>query len=151
NLREAAADIEAARGRLIQARTYPNPRIAYAHEELGTSVAPKGTLTLQVTQEVVTAGKRRLDQSIATRETDVALLGLLSRKFELLTRIRRAYYDYLALVSTVRVNDEVVAALVQGVEITRLLVEQVKNRPRTDLLRLEALLEDARINQSRSR
>src|SRR5262249_36111862 len=50
-----------------------------------------------------------------------------------------------------RVDAEIVAALERNVESTRKLVEEVKTRPRTDLLRLEALREQARIAQARSR
>jgi cobalt-zinc-cadmium efflux system outer membrane protein len=150
-LREAAADLEAARGRRIQAGKYPNPRFLYEHEELGTTDAPGGTFRLQLSQEIVTAGKRRLDQAIATRGTDVATLALLGRKYDILTRIRRAYYEYLGWENTTRVHGENVAALQKGVAITRKSVEVAKIAPRVDLLRLEALLEEARVNQARSR
>src|SRR5262245_56812910 len=39
SLREAAADVEAARGRLIQAGKYPNPRAVYTQSTIGNSVA----------------------------------------------------------------------------------------------------------------
>src|SRR5205823_3980588 len=39
----------------------------------------------------------------------------------------------------------------QGLTTTRRLVEETRVRPRTDLLRIEALLEEARINLARSR
>src|SRR5262249_48787362 len=39
----------------------------------------------------------------------------------------------------------------RGLEVTRQQVEKAETRPRTDLLRLEALLEEARINQARAR
>jgi cobalt-zinc-cadmium efflux system outer membrane protein len=48
------------------------------------------------------------------------------------------------------VSRQVVGSLEEGVEITRKLVEQAKTRPRTDLLRLQALLEEARINLART-
>jgi cobalt-zinc-cadmium efflux system outer membrane protein len=149
-LREAAANLEAARGRLIQAGKYPNPRFSYSEEELGTSQGPPGTAILEVNQEIVTAGKRRLDKAVARRWTDAASVALLGRKFEVLSRVRRAYYDYLAWQYTVQVNEEVVTALRQGLEITRKQVEEVKTRPRTDLLSLQALLEEAKTNQTRS-
>src|SRR5262245_53823640 len=149
-LREAAADVEAARGRLTQAGKYPNPKFIYEQEELGAREAPAGNVRLQVQQEVVTAGKRRLDRAIAGQGVDVAGAGMLTRRFEVLTRIRRAYYEYLAWLDAVQVNDEITAALRQGVAITRRLVEEVKNRPRTDLLRIEALLEEARSRQARN-
>jgi outer membrane protein, heavy metal efflux system len=150
-LREAAAEVEAARGQVIQAGTYPNPRLAYGMESLGNHQDPSGTITVQIGQEIVTAGKRRLDLAIARAGTDIACLALFTRKFEVLTRVRRAYYDYLGWQYTVRVNEEVVATLRQSVTATRRLVEEVRSRPRTDLVRLEALLAEAQINQSRNR
>ena len=108
-------------------------------------------LTLQLTQEIVTGGKRQLDMTIAGRETDAVFLGLLSRKYEVMTRIRRAYYAYLAALSAARLNDAAVESLEKGVAVTRKLVEKVQNRPRTDLIRLDALLEETKINQARSR
>ena len=65
-------------------------------------------------------------------------------------RIRRAYYDYLALAYVAQTNDEVVATLEQDTEVIRKQVEEVKSRPYTDLIRLRALLEEAKIGQVRS-
>jgi len=150
-LREAAADVEAARGRLIQAGKYPNPKVAYTEAEIGTSQNAAGDLTVEINQEIVTAGKRGLDVAIAARGTDVASLALLAGKFDVLTRLRRAYYDYLAWRYAVEVNADVLAALQKGVDITRKQVEEVKVRPRADLVRLQAVLEEARITRDRSR
>jgi cobalt-zinc-cadmium efflux system outer membrane protein len=149
-LREAAADVEAARGRLTQAGLYPNPRLLYDQDTMGARIAPQGNLVVQLNQEVVTAGKRRLDRAVAARDTDAAYLTLLGRKFEVLTRVRRAYYDYVGWAYAVRANEEVVAVLEKGLRTTRQLVEEVKTRPRTDVLRIEALLEEARISLFRS-
>jgi cobalt-zinc-cadmium efflux system outer membrane protein len=151
SLREAAAEVEAAFGRRIQAGKYPNPHVAYSQENLGTSVEPAGAVKVEVTQEIVTAGKRRLDVAMATESTAAAHLALLGRKFDVLTRIRRAYYAYLGGFNTVSVNEQTVAGLEQGLEITRKQVEEAKTRPRTDLFRIEALLEEARIRLASSR
>jgi cobalt-zinc-cadmium efflux system outer membrane protein len=150
-LREASAEVEAARGRFLQAGTYPNPRIAYNHDTLANSQVPLGTVSLQMSQEIVTAGKRRLDLAVTARGTDVALLALLGRKFEVLGRIRRARQDYLGWHDLVEAQEEVVTTLQQGVAITRKQVEVARTRPRTDLLRLQALLEEARIDLASSR
>src|SRR5262249_17512534 len=91
--------------------------------------------------------KRRLDLAIATRGADQAFIALLGRKFEVLARVRRAYYNFVAQAHTVRVHDEVLATLGQAVELTRKQVEDVKSRPRTDLLRVQALLREAKINR----
>jgi cobalt-zinc-cadmium efflux system outer membrane protein len=139
-LREAAADLEVARGRLIQAGLYPNPRISYNEDTIGARVSPQGNWTLLINQEIVTGGKRRLDQAIAAQEVLASAVGLWGRKFDVLTRIRRGYYDYLGLRYLLEVNGETVAALERGIEITRRQVETARTRPQTDLLRLEALL-----------
>jgi cobalt-zinc-cadmium efflux system outer membrane protein len=148
-LREAAADLEAARGRQVQAGLYPNPRAVYNQDTFGARVSPQGNITVVVNQEIVTAGKRRLDMAVAAREADSAGVGLVGRKFEILTRIRRAWYDYLALRYMFQVNGETVSTLERGIGVTRQQVEKARTRPQTDLLRLEALLAEARINQTR--
>lgn len=144
-LREAAADVEAGRGRLVQATKYPNPRLIYEQEALGTPGAPAGTVRVQVSQQIRTAGKRPLDIGVADRALDANRVAILGRKFAVLTRVRRVYYNYTGLEAAVRVNEAVVASLEKAVDITRKQVEEAKTRPRTDVLRLEALLENARI------
>jgi cobalt-zinc-cadmium efflux system outer membrane protein len=150
-LKEAAAEIDRERGRHLQASLYPNPQFTYEEEDLGTGGAPAGTIRVQLTQEIVTGGKRCLDIAVAGRRVDSAVLGLESQKFDVLTMIRRNYGEFLGWHYTVLVNDEVVRALENGKAITRELVEKAKTRPPTDLLRLETLLEEARINRLRSR
>ena len=143
-LRESAADLEAARGRLLQSSLYLNPDFTYTETGLGDSRNAAGTLNLLLRQEIITAGKRRLDITSAARGTDVAYLGLVNRKFDVLGRIRRAYFDYVALGHILDVNDEVVASLARDTETTRKLVEDVKSRPPVDLVRMQALLEDSK-------
>src|SRR5262245_43734611 len=122
-LLEAAADVEAARGRLIQAGLYPNPRFLFANDTIGSEIARPGNAAFEFNQEIVTGGKRRLDLAVARRETDAATVGMTGRKFEALTRVRRGYYDYLALWALHQEYEESVAALDRGVEATRQQVE----------------------------
>jgi cobalt-zinc-cadmium efflux system outer membrane protein len=150
-LREASADLEAAWGRRVQAGLYPNPRAVYNQDTIGSRASPQGNISVLLNQEVVTAGKRRLDMSVAERETDSANVGLVGRKFDVLTRIRRAWYDYLSLRYMLQLNGETVSTLERGLDVTRQQVEKARSRPQTDLLRLEALLAEARINQARVR
>jgi cobalt-zinc-cadmium efflux system outer membrane protein len=150
-LREAAADINVARGQLIQAGKYPNPRLAYSEEAIGTKQAAPGNLVLQATQEIVTGGKRRLDMAIARQGVDVAGLASLGRKFDVLTRVRRAYLDYLGWWYTVEANRRIVASLEKSVGVLREQVEVVKDRPRVDLVRSQSALEEARTNLNRNR
>src|SRR4051794_4885670 len=82
---------------------------------------------------------------------DAATLVLLGRKFEVLTRVRRAYYDYLGRSQEERANAAAVSLLAEGARVTRRQVEESKTRPRSDLLRIEALAAEARIGLARSR
>jgi outer membrane protein, heavy metal efflux system len=150
-LREAEAEIEAARGELIQAGKYPNPKFAYSEENIGTRENSAGFLKLEMSQEILTAGKRRLDIAIAQRGMDEATLANISRRFDVLTRIRRAYFEYLGWRQTEQVYTEVTAGLQEGVDITRKQVEKLGTRPRSDLLRLEALFEESKIGQEQSK
>jgi cobalt-zinc-cadmium efflux system outer membrane protein len=149
SLREAEADVEAARGQQVQASKYPNPRFVFAEDLIGAREAPSGNLSMQITQEIVTGGKRRLDIAIAGRDTAAASLGLMSRKFEVMTRLRRAYYAYLGAGAAVGLHEAAVEALEKGVATTRQQVEATGRR--TDLLRFEALLEETKISLARSR
>lgn len=144
-LREANANVEAAQGRLIQAHLYPNPRFFYDQNTIGSRAAPQGNFVLQLNQEIVTNGKRTLDIKVANQEVDVNSLAVIGSRFALLTRLRLAYYDYIGLEASIRVNEEVIASIQKAIDITRKQVEEAKTRPRTDLLRLETLLENARI------
>src|SRR4051812_15773490 len=55
-LREAAADVEAARGRWVQAGLSPNPPSRYNPDTIGPNTAPQGNYPFEVAQEIVTAG-----------------------------------------------------------------------------------------------
>jgi cobalt-zinc-cadmium efflux system outer membrane protein len=150
-LREAAADVEAADGRLAQAGLYPNPKLIYDESAIGSRLARQGNIDLRLTQEIVTGGKRRLDMAVAGRERDAADAALAGRKFEVLTRLRRAHAAFAGWAEAAHAAAEMVAALDKGRLATKQLVEQAQTRPPTDLLRVEALLEEAHIGLTRAR
>jgi outer membrane protein, heavy metal efflux system len=150
SLREATADVEIARGQQKQAGRYPNPRFVFSNDLIGSRAAPSGNMSWQINQEIVMGGKRRLDVAIAGRETSAADLGLMSQRFAVMTRLRRVYYAYLGALATVQLHEAADLALQKGLDTTRKLVEEVQTRPRTDLLRLEALLEETKIDLARS-
>lgn len=149
-LREAAADVEEARGRRVQAAKYPNPTVTYSEYSLGSRDAAAGTISLEVNQEIPTAGKRRLDMAVAAQGTRVASAALAGKRFEVLTAVRRAYYEFLAANEAVAVLGENVQALETSARLTRKLVEGPKTLPRADLLRAEAMLAEGRILRARA-
>ncbi|MBI1917989.1 MAG: TolC family protein [Planctomycetes bacterium] len=150
-LRQAGAEVEATRGQVIQAGLYPNPAFVYNQEGVGDRQSPPGTIFLQLRQEIVTAGKLKLDVAIAAQGNNAALLALMVRKYDVLTRVRRAFYGYQVLAYTAKVNDDIVSDLERAVNISKRQVEEAKSRPETDLIRMQTLLADAKVVQQRNR
>lgn len=91
-LRSAQAAIEAARGKAVQARLYPNPVIAgFSPQAAGSDSQWSGT----VAQDIVTAGKLRLQQQSALREVQRSQYEYVRARFDVLTGVRGAFYSLL--------------------------------------------------------
>lgn len=92
-LRQAAAEVEAARGRAHQAGLYPNPVLNGGAMQLGGN---DSQYFAQLSQEIITKNKLQLDQSAACREVFQAEYRYIKTRFELLTAVRQGYYAVLA-------------------------------------------------------
>ena len=91
-LRAAQAAVEAARGKAVQARLYPNPVIAgFSPQIAGDQSQWSGT----VAQDLVTGGKLRLAQQAALREVQMAEYTLVRTRFDVLTEVRQSFYALL--------------------------------------------------------
>ncbi len=115
-LATAAAQMEAARGRQIQSRLFPNPVAGYH----GTEIGNRGTSGQQggfVSQRFVTGGKLRLDHAIAGKEVDEASLLLEAQHRRVLSDVRVRFYEALVAQrqydlteDLARIGDEMVQA-----------------------------------------
>lgn len=109
-LSQASLAIDSARGRALQAGLYPNPSVNFNFDELGDKTGPQGVNTLPlVSQEIVTGGKLRLSQAVAGKEVDQATLFLTQERFELLARIRIAYFDVITTQMKIDILKKLVA------------------------------------------
>jgi cobalt-zinc-cadmium efflux system outer membrane protein len=91
-LRAAMAAIEAARGKAVQARLYPNPMATGGSPQIaGANSQWYGFAT----QDIVTAGKLRLSQQAALREVQRAEYDYVRARFEVLTGVRDTFYRLL--------------------------------------------------------
>ena len=91
---QATADITTAMGGAIQAGVYPNPVIGYEADTVGSA----GTRNYQgvfATQTIKTAGKLGLARAAANMDLMNAQLELRKTRFDLLARVRSAYYAVL--------------------------------------------------------
>ena len=102
-LRQAASDVEAARGNLIQARTYPNPTTGWEMTPSNDGSVP-GAQGPFIDQVVKTGGKLKLASAAAEMDLQNAQLALRRARSDLATRVRSAYYALLVAKETVRVN-----------------------------------------------
>ena len=149
-LREAAAEVQEARGRAVQASKYPNPTFFYTGDALGDRASPSGAASFLLTQEILTAGKGRLDEAVANSSIEIASITMSAKEFQVLAAIRRAYYEYLTSSEEVRVQEENLVAYEDAVTLTRRLGKEGGKLPQADLLRAQSVLAQARINQTRN-
>jgi cobalt-zinc-cadmium efflux system outer membrane protein len=102
-LRQAAADVEAARGALIQGRAYPNPVLSYqVMPSNDGSVA--GVQGVGFEQLIKFGGKLKLAAAAAQMDLLNAELALRRARSDLSTAVRNAYFGVLVAKETVRVN-----------------------------------------------
>ena len=124
-LKAAGFEIDAARGRAVQAGLYPNPVVTVIGDELGDRTGPKGVNTLPlVTQEIVTANKLRWAKSVADKETDLFTLALARQRLFLLTTVRQGYFEVVAGQRRIEVLTELVGLATTSSENAKKLLKQ---------------------------
>jgi len=89
-LREAAAAVEAARGKAVQARLYPNPMFGMASPQAAGAYSQWNGF---VSQDIVTGGKLRLAQQAALREVQRSEYELIRARYDVLKGVRGAFYE----------------------------------------------------------
>jgi cobalt-zinc-cadmium efflux system outer membrane protein len=102
-LRQAASDVEAARGALIQANTYPNPTVGISNQPNNANTAP-GAVGPVFDQVIKTGGKMKLQKAAAEIDLRNAELALKRARSDLSTAVRNAYFGLLVAKETVRVT-----------------------------------------------
>jgi cobalt-zinc-cadmium efflux system outer membrane protein len=121
-IRQAAADVKAAQGAMIQAGTYPNPNFGYESDNIATANTAgfQGAFFEQV---IKTGGKLRLAQAAARMDLANAQAAFRRAQTDLLTQVRLNYFAVLSAQENLRVN----RALVKLTdEAYRILIDQVR-------------------------
>jgi len=119
-LRAAQAAVEAARGKAVQARLYPNPVIAgFSPQIAGDQSQWSGTAA----QDIVTAGKLRLAEQAALREVQRAEYELIRARFDVLADVRRSFYSLLVSQRRVEIFNLLLDIAKRSYEIGRQLAE----------------------------
>ncbi|MDB5307969.1 MAG: outer membrane protein [Gemmataceae bacterium] len=102
-LRQAAADVHAARGTMIQASTYTNPNVVVGVQPSNDN-STAGAFGFQFDQKIIMGGKLRLNTAAARKDLDNAELALKRARSDLATQVRNAYYALLVAKETMRVT-----------------------------------------------
>lgn len=121
-MRQAAASVDAARGRAKQAGTWLNPTIGYAGEELKPGeVIRLGEHGVFYDQQIPLGGKLRLSRQIFEREAEQASLLVDVQRERILAGVRTLYYEILTTERRVDVLDRLTQLAQEAVEISRQL------------------------------
>jgi outer membrane protein, heavy metal efflux system len=102
-LKQAASDVEAARGNMMQANAYPNPTVSYQFTPSNNGSTPGGD-GVGIDQTIKTGGKLTLATASAEMALHQAELALKRARSDLSTQVRNAYFAVLVAKETVRVN-----------------------------------------------
>jgi cobalt-zinc-cadmium efflux system outer membrane protein len=95
-LAQAALQVQAVRGKALQAGLYPNPTVGYSGELIGANGTAGEFQGGFVEQTIVTAGKLRLSRAKYNQEAVEAELMTVVQQFRVLNGVRRGFYELLA-------------------------------------------------------
>ena len=154
-LRQAGHAVEVASGRAVQAGLYPNPEVSIEGSQLGSPQAPGGTVKAPIfRQEIVLGGKLSAGRQAAQCDASKARALFTAKRFEVLTAVRKGYFDMLAAQQRVEVLAELARLSGETQRTTETLVKGGQAAPldlvqiRVEKGRFEADLEAARQQQT---
>ena len=122
-LAQAAANVEASRGRAMQSGLYPNPTVGYTSELIGVEGTAGELQGLFIDQTIVTAGKLRLNRAKFGQEVSQMEAQALAQEYRVLNGVRTRYYQLLAMQRVLDVRAELLKVADDAVTTT----EQLKN------------------------
>jgi cobalt-zinc-cadmium efflux system outer membrane protein len=150
-LRQAAANVEAARGRAVQSGLYPNPTAGYEAERIGAAGTAGEMQGAFLDQMIVTAGKLRLNRARYAQEVSQAEAQALGQQFRVLNGVRVRFYQLLAMQRLLDVQADLLRVAQDAVTTTEELVNVgAANKPDLLQARIEARQEGVALANSRT-
>jgi cobalt-zinc-cadmium efflux system outer membrane protein len=143
-LGQAAALVQAAAGRTLQAGLYPNPAIGYNGEEISTPAAG-GEHGAFVQQTIVTAGKLRLSRNVSAHEQAQAEEWAKAQRLRVLNTVRLLYYQTLGAQQLVAWRQRLTALTQEAVGVSQQLFN-VGQADQPDLLQAEVEAQQAQLD-----
>lgn len=123
-LRALEADVAAARGEVITARTWENPQVSFVP---GVYREPKsgsfGHVGFEFGQTILFPGKRALQRAVAEKNVETRQLALAGFRTQIAIQVRRAFFELLAAGQVVALKQQRVTLAQSFVEAARKKVE----------------------------
>ena len=151
-LAQAAANVEAARGRALQSGLYPNPTVGYNGEQIGLRgrAGPGEMQGAFVDQTIVTAGKLGLNRAKFGQEVTQAEWQAAAQQYRVVNGVRTRFYQLLAMQRLLEVRAGLLKVAEEAVTTTEELVNVgAANRP--DLLQAEIEAQQEKIELENAR
>jgi len=144
-LRQAEAEIRAAKARQLQSGLYPNPTVAYTGDEIRGGSVGGGKQGFFVQQTVVTGGKLGLSREVFGKEVKLAEIEAEEQKIRVQTAVKMAFLRVLAAQELLDARRDIAAIARDSAETQRRLA----NTGQTDETEvLEAEVEAQRMRLS---
>ena len=141
---QAAAYIEAARGKALQAGLLFNPTIGMEAEQIGADRTAGEVRWFTLQQQVVTGGKLRLSRLKYQQEADLAEIQAYAQRLRVVNGLARAYFAVLAAQRSVENHRRLRENAKEAEETSRQLVN-VGQGNQQDLLQAEVEAAQARV------
>jgi cobalt-zinc-cadmium efflux system outer membrane protein len=119
---QAAAHVQAAQGRWIQAGLSPNPVVGYQATEIGNN-GRAGQQGAFLSQEFVRRGKLDLNRAVGSREVVQAQQWMEAQRLRVLNDVRTEYYNVLVAQRAEGLTQELAAIAQRAFEITQQLFQ----------------------------
>ncbi|MBN2292986.1 MAG: TolC family protein [Pirellulales bacterium] len=146
---QAVRRVNALQGKCLQVGLYPNPIIGYQGEEIGDEGAA-GQQGMFVGQEVVTAGKLKLNRTVVSHEIEQARRELEMQRLRVINSVRCRAYEAIVAQCTVDLNEQLVAIGEKGVNAAETL-RQAKEVSQVDVLQARVEANSAKLALSNAR
>jgi cobalt-zinc-cadmium efflux system outer membrane protein len=144
-LAESAALLDAGRWNRLQVGLPPNPSVGYLGVEMGNE-GQAGQQGGYVEQTFIRGGKLLLNRAVAQHEVEKLQQEFTVRQWRVLTDVRIAFYELLALQGRVVMLQRMEEITQQAAETAQQLFD-ARESPRTDYLLARIQLERVRLNR----
>ena len=144
-LRQAEAEIRAAKGRQRQSSLYPNPTVAYTGDEIRGGSVGGGKQGFFVQQTVVTGGKLGLSRGVFEKEVKLAEIEAEEQKIRVESAVRMAFVRVLAAQELLYARRNLAAIAQDDVETQRRLMN-TGQADETEVLEAEVEAQRARMS-----